>query len=588
MRRSRVILMLSSLAFFALACDSSAGGTDPGTTLDPGGAVDPGGAPDVIEDVAGPDAVEDAVSLDIEPTDPGRPEVAEDLPQEAGTEDSGSTDEGGADSEPDFDDIVQEYPPRSLPFEFTRPARGVPIPEQDVTEFTKAIAAAYKEIGYFRWLLRTSTGVDHTTGTADYLAWHNDIRAVKEGDLVTFDHRGGEHNMWIPGSIILSSVMNGYLLTGDWEMARLTEQYCKGLTAVVKGFVWGDDDPAPYLMARAIFPMDHEFTMDADFWKDDGRRKAHKFSTMYHEEHGWNAHTFAWPNNPTWGSIWITNMRSKDDVRAISRTSTFLPYVVEDAPDAWVRDACLETWQTMQAFHKDIVDNEYFIRTKGADGVAYRVPCDDQDLGSYSCYVDIDPTNECCARLSADMIAYGERRTNECGTCTGSIYDGFASITHYYNIPIIWDYHMAGVGTSLVNRQYRDAWYALVGLAERMDRYMNPTDDEPGTQDPRWNRDMAMLLVQAAAVGLPLNACEARHVQAFWRNTADELRAWEHWDLWDEDVPDGEYRVRPPNTNTAVEVEAFAVLFEYCNSPFKNPAGAAFVDCSVLADPSSW
>jgi hypothetical protein len=580
------MFLVVSLAVLSLAgCGGSDGGSDPGGPADPGVPTDPGG-PDAIDDPGAPDvpAVDEGPG-DPGPGDPGLPDV----PEDPGVQELPPTDEGPGDPGPNFDDIVQAYPPRELPFAFTRPPLGEPLTAQEITDFTKDVAAAYKEIGFFRWLLRTSTGVDHTTGTDDYLAWHNDVRAVKSGDTVTFDHRGGEHNMWIPGSIVLSSVMNGYLLTGDWEMARLTEQYCKGLTAVVKGFVWGDDDPAPNLMARAIFPMDHDFAMDADFWKDDGRKKAIKFSSMYHEEDGWNAQTFAWPNNPTWGSIWVTNMRSKDDVRAISRTSTFLPYVVEDAPDAWVRDACLETWQTMQAFHKDIVDHGYFIRTKDRDGVAYSLPCDDnKDLGSYACYIDIDPTNECCARLSADMIAYGERRTNECGTCTGSIYDGFASITHYYNIPIIWDYHMAGVGTSLVSRQYRDAWHALVGLAERMDRYMHPTDDEPGTKDPRWNRDMAMLLVQAASVGLPLTAYEARHVQQYWTNTAAYLRTWDRWDLWAESVPDGEYGVRPPNTNDAVEVEAFAVLFEYCNSPFKNPAGASFVDCAVLADPSSW
>ncbi len=578
MIRLRLMCLVACLALFAAACGSSDDVTDPGGATDPGVVADPG-APDVIEDIGARD-----VPFDAGIEDPGTGDEGFD----PGVEDVPPADEGATDIGPNFDDIEQQYPPRALPFAFTRPALGEPLTPNEVTDFTKTVAAAYKEIGFFRWLLRTSTGVDHTTETDDYLAWHNDVHAVKEGDTVTFDHRGLEHNMWIPGSIVLSSVMNGYLLTGDWEMARLTEQYCKGLTAVVKGFVWGDDDPAPNLMARAIFPMDHDFTLDEDFWKDDGRKKAIKFSGVYREEHGWNAQSFAWPNNPTWGSIWVTNMRSKDDVRAISRTSTFLPYVVEDAPDAWVRDACLETWQTMQAFHKDIVDNEYNIRTKGDDGVAYRIPCEDQDLGSYMCYYDVDPTNECCARMAADMIAYGERRTDECGTCTGSVYDTFASITHYYNIPIVWDYHMAGVGTALVNRQYRDAWYALGGLAERIDRYMHPTEDEPGTKDPNWNRDMAQLLVQAASVGLPLTAYEARHVEEYWTNTAEHLREWDHWDLWDESIPDGDYSVRPPNIETAVEVEAFAVLFEYCNSPFKNPAGASFVDCSVLADPSTW
>lgn len=576
MRRLFPILVVLVLA----GCGSSSSNQDVVSDVVQDVAGDDGQTPDVELDQGHDSALEDVIA-DTEPGDTTIQDGQDDLVQDTGADTA-------ADATPDFDSIEQPYPPRALPFAFTRPAEGEPIPAADVTTFTRDIADAYKTTGYFRWLLRTSTGVDHSIDSDDYLAWHNDIQAVKDGDTVIFKHQGGEHNMWIPGSMVLTSVANGYLLTGDWEMARLTEQYCKGLTAVVKGFIYDENDPAPWLMARAIFPMDQDFTLDTEFWKDDGRRKVVEFYEMYHNEDGWNAHTFAWPTNPAWGSIYITNMRSKDDVRAISRSSTWLPYVVSDAQDEWVRTACQETLDTMKAFHKDIVDNEYFIRTKGPDGVAYRIPCDDQDLGSYACYMGFDPRSECCARMSADMIAYGERKTNDCGTCTGSVYDGFASAAHYYNIPIIWDYHMAGVGTSLVNRQYRDAWYALVGLAERIDSYMHPKPDESGTDDPRWGSDMAVLLVQAASMGLPLTAAEARHVQSYFSTAADEYRAWPNWDPWAETVPDGVFSLRPSRTNQGIEVEAFAILMEYCNSPFKNPAGAAFVDCEVLASPENW
>ncbi|HNU69222.1 MAG TPA: hypothetical protein PKH54_12510 [Myxococcota bacterium] len=572
--------ILLALPLLLVAC----GGSDPGQDVMPDGigdvtydAVGDTVVADQGTDVAVPDQGTDESDPDM--TEEVQAEVVEDVLQDAGSDTV-------ADATPNFDEIVQPYPPRELPFTFTRPAEGEPLSAQEVTDFTKKVAGAYKDVGFFRWLLRTSTGVDATSGREGYLSWYNDVVAVKSGDTVTFSHRGGEHNMWIPGSIVLASVMNAYLLTGDWEMARLTEQYCKGLTAVVKGFVFDENDTETALMARAILPFDHSFTLDADFWKDDGRKKVVEFHEAQKIEDGWNAHTFNWPTNPTWGDIWVTNMRSKDDVRAISRTVTWLPYVVTDAADEWVRTACQETLDTMVAFHADIVDNDYFIRTKGVDGVAYRIPCDDQDLGSYSCYIEMDERNECCARLSADMIAYGERRTNDCGTCTGSIYDQFASVAHYYNMPIIWDYHMAGVGTSLLKRQYRDAWHALRGLAERIDSYMHPTEDVPNTDNHNWDSDMAVLLVQAASMGLPLTDMEARHVQKHFSAAADYFKSWTNWDLWA--LEDGQYGVRPPDNDQAVDSEAFAILFEYCNSPFKNPAGAAFVDCAVLADPSSW
>jgi len=79
--------------------------------------------------------------------------------------------------------------------------------------------------------------------------------------------------------------------------------------------------------------------------------------------------------------------------------------------------------------------------------------------------------------------------------------------------------------------------------------------------------------------------------------------AWPNWDLWDASVPDGTYggwtnwdwwvsgrdpaeqgltRYRPVTSTDAVPVQWFATLVEYCASPFRNPAGAAFVDCDRL------
>ena len=480
--------------------------------------------------------------------------------------------------------------PRELEIAFTRPPAGEPIPAAEVTAFTKRVTGVWKKADWFRWVLRTSMGVDASVSEHDYLAWHNDILAVKSGDTVTFMEKGQEHNMWIPSSTVLSQAINGYLLTGKWTHAKAAEQYCKGLSAVIRGFRWGVEDPAPYLMARAVFPMDQTFTMDAERWQDDGRAKAVEFHEAYHDSEGWNAQSFAWPDNPAWGSIWVTNMRSKDDVRAIARTTVFLHFVVEDAPDEWVREACAETLDMMVGFNKDIVDHGYYIRTKGPDGVAYSF--DHQDLGNYVAYIGFDEENECPARLATDLIAYGEHLTNDCGTGFGNIFDLIAPQANYYNYPIVWDYHMAAVGESLVHREHDSALKLLGGLADRVDAYLDPENEEPGAESPYWDRDMALLLVQAAAVGLPLTAAEARRVHDAWNAAADAFEVFERWDLWDASVPDGQYDggggYRPKAPPEGAEVEHFALFLETCNSPFLNPTGAAFVDCDVVKDPSLW
>ncbi len=559
---------LGAVLVLALACGSSGGSDDVGT--------DPGPGPDVVADAA----------VDVPPADVPPADVpAADAPDAA----------EAVDAVPDVP-VDIPFPARELPFEFTRPAVGEPIPAAETTAFTHQVMGTLKSVGWARWLLRISIGVDGTTGKSPFLAWYNDVDATKAGDLVTFKHSGGEHNQWIDGSMYLSTVLNGYLLTHDWELGKLAEQYCYGLSAVVKGFRWDEDDPAPYLMARSIFPMDHEFTLDEATWHDDGtRRKRVEYSASYKIEDGWNAHTFEWPHNPTWGYEWITNMRSKDDVRAIARTTAFL-YYAADAPDAFVRDACGETLDIMKGFQKDIVDYAYEIRTKDPDGTARLVP--EQDLGSYAWYVKLDPGNECGARISADLIAYGETKTWEkegktydngaCGNGWGTVYDKFASQAHYYNYPIVWDYHMAALGLALVHGKVKLAKEQLEGMTLRMNDYLDPNTKQPGAKESGWKRDMALLLVQAASFGLPLTAAEARHVQQYFAQAATELAAWPNWDLWSQ--PDGEYGrgFRPSTSEAAVPPEAIGLFFEYCNSPFKNPAGATFVDCAVVADPGQW
>lgn len=560
----RHLLTLFSCCLLIAACDTSGSPTGPDA-----GA---GGEPDLV-------SVEELTPL---------VDAGEDVALDAGVDVPAEPVDVVADAGEDTAEPIP-YPARELPFVFERPADGEPIPADEVTAFTESVTGLWKQVDWFRWVLRTSYGVDASTGYDDYLAWHNDVFAVKEDGLVTFLQNGREHNMWIPGSKVLSQLINGYLLTGDPVMAKGAEQYCKGLSAVVKGFVWDENDPAPYLMARAVLPMDQEFVMDEENWLDDGRRKAVNFTRAYEDEVGWNAESFAWPHNPTWGSIWVTNMRSKDDVCAITRSTTWLAYAAIDAPDEFVREACAETLELMQGFNKDIVDHDYQIRTKGRDGVAVLV--EGQDLGNYTDYMGIDPRSECTARLASDLIAYGERRTNDCGDGYGGAYEEVATATHHYNYPIVWDYHMAALGNALVHGQIADALPLLEGMAARMDRYLDPDGDEPGATHSHWGMEMAIVLVKAASMGLPLTANEARLVQQHWTQAVVEFGAFERWDLWDESVPDGQYskgEFRPERSSDGIEIESLALLVEYCNSPFKNPAGAAFVDCEIVADTARW
>ncbi|HOX42507.1 MAG TPA: hypothetical protein PK668_02865 [Myxococcota bacterium] len=487
---------------------------------------------------------------------------------------------GGGDGGPETD------LPMELPFAYSRPDVGAPLSQAEIADFTAEITGLWRRVDYFTWLLETTHGVDASTGLPDYQIWWHDVDAVKTGDLVTFKNaarHGGSHNNAEPTSLALTQAIAGHLLTGDPVMGEAVEQLARSFTAVMEGFVHDPADPLHFLMSRNIVAQNHAFTLPS------GKRKAVDYSEWFTTYEGWNANRVHYPDNPTWGDLYVTTMRSKDDLPWMYRATAWLPYVVELSPAPEVREAAAEALAHMQGFAQDIVDSGWLIRTKDAQGQPY-VP--DQDLATFVGYTLAFPDAECDARLATALVAGGTPLDQDCGSGQGSPYDLIACSGHYYNYSIVDGFHLNAVHLSLTRGQPAMARELLDGLVTRLERYQDPASGEPGQSDPSWGRDLSVLLLEAAALGLPLTSREAREVQRYLLGAVELYSAFPNWDLWDAGVPDGVYDFRsgfqPARVPEAVRVEELTLLLEYCWSPFRNPAGAALVDCAVVADPARW
>lgn len=477
-------------------------------------------------------------------------------------------------------------PPGHLPFKLTRPDKGKPLTQKEIQNFSYKISGLWKDIHFFRWVNWNSHGMNAVTGKPDYQVWWQDVDAIKKDGVVTFWHgnAGGAHNIGIPTAKVLSQAMAAYILTGNKYAGIVAEQYCKGLTATMKGMVWDKNDPNIYLMARNIVNQNYEVTLEG------GRKKKVDYSHWYNTYETWNAQRLHFPHNPYWGDIYVTNMRSKDDVCHIYRTAAFLPYFLKEVKDPKIKAACQETFTYLKGFAKDIVDHNYHIRTKDAQGKAY-IP--DQDLASFVDYIKIDPKAECTARLASALLAYGdERDVTNCGSGYGSIYEKVAVASHYFNYAIINTFHLAALALALTMGRYATARGLLVGLVDRINHYMHPDKNEPGAKNEYWKSDNAVFLLESASLGLPLTSEEARQIQTYYSNSVDAYKNWPRWDMWASSVPDGTYPYHngflPKHTPDTVSIENIAFLLEYCNSPFKNPAGVSPVDCSIISDMSKW
>ena len=499
--------------------------------------------------------------------------------------------------------------PDKLPFSFVRDNPGNALDPQEVTAFTKRLVGMMAKVEYHKWLNRISYGVHSSTGKKDWAVWWTSAHAEKSGDTVTFVNNyyedttraDGGHNLMTRTSKILGSALAGYMLTGNEDMARLAEQYCKGVTASMEGMVYDENDTIRHLMARNIIPFNHSYTVD-------GRKKAVDYSNWYYEGAGWNCQRFNYPNNPHWGSVWVTNMRSKDDVSRVMRIAATIRYAVERVEDAELKVACTEAYEHLQLFAQDIVDNDYWIRTKGKDGAPF-IPGksgDEEldngagDLASYRLYDGIFPNSQCNATRALAYLGYGEGLDNDCGDIDGSenAYEQAAINTHYFNIWLIRSHHLARIYQGLTNGDADDALLGLQGLVRRYTTSLETPVDKLPVGEDEYMRDLASSMMQAVSVGYPLTEEEARLVMKYYLRTVDEWNTWPYWDLWDDSVADGSYEFRAPDSKVVdaetgeklrwVRPEDFGAFLDACWSPFKNPDGVQILDCDIVRDPASW
>ncbi|MBI2375307.1 MAG: hypothetical protein HYV07_15030 [Deltaproteobacteria bacterium] len=474
---------------------------------------------------------------------------------------------------------------RALPFELERPSRGAPITDEERVEATQLVTSFLKASNYFGWVKDTSHGVHASTGKRDYALWWHDVDAVKEGSRVTFRHSasGGAHNVYIPTSRVLAAAAVGYLATQDPEMAWVAEQYSKAITASIRGFVHDANDPNRYLMARNIVNRNHEYTLA------DGRQVAVDYEPWYSTYEDWNAQRLHYPENPDWGDIYVTNMRSKDDLPHIYAAAPWLLYLSEDAEDSAVREAAREAFDNLAGFARDIVDSGYLIRTKDAEGRPF-VPT--EDLASFVRYESLIPNAECAAKLGSALIGRAEPHGNQCGFNGGNDYDGIATSVHYYNYDIVQIFHVAAISLALARREIDAAKDLLTGMILRVERYRDPETKETGASSTRWPSDVALLMLRAAAVGYPLTDDEARQVMTELAKAAEHYRGWPRWNLWDASVPDGVYDhgsgYRPSDESKFLSIDTMGLVFEYCGSPLRSPKGVAPVDCARVLDRSRW
>jgi hypothetical protein len=436
-----------------------------------------------------------------------------------------------------------------------------------------------------------------------YKLWWQDVGMRREGDTIVLWHHGRAENILKRSIKVLNNSLAGYLLTGDDRMRELSVQLMKGVVALSLGLEFEREEPlVKYLQSRAVFNHNHSYQVD-------GRDVAIDYEGMYEASFKWNVHVFEIPDNPTYGNIWVSNMRSKDDVPYIYLSLPIATRAYHLAPDPEVRETAELYIEYLRGFSQSVVDNDWFILTKYEDGVATQAidaTVSDSylaDLGSFVHWQGLfGPDAECNAQLGTALTGYGySAGKSHCDSGkVGWRLEQIATATNYFNHNIYNYFHVGALAEAHLWGRADIAQPLNEGLAYRFDE-ITENPDTPNNDNKEFASDLAGWLLSAATHGFPLNEREARHIMTWYGDASDWYRPWPHWDPWSS-LTDGEelsdYRAPRDETTTDtqgneivkahVRLVEMPYIFEYCYSPHRHPESVAFIDCDIVADPSQW
>jgi hypothetical protein len=502
------------------------------------------------------------------------------------------------------DDLLPP-PPVSGSLGYERPARepaGQAITDVERTAFTKKVMSFFKDTGYWDWVYRLSHGLDdsYDPSMPGYKMWWQDTGMRREGDTIVMFHYGRAENILKRSIKVMDSAIAGYFLTGDTRMAEVATEYLKGVVALSTGMEFEREDPlVKYLHARAIFNHDHEYEVD-------GRKVRVDYSGAKEASFKWNVHVFEIPDNPTYGDIWVSNMRSKDDVPYLFWSLPIVTRAYYEADDPELQAAAKTYIEYTRGFSQSIVDNDWHILTKYEDGEAVmqidatiesNPPA---DLGSFVHWQKIfGPDVECNAQLGAALAGYADTfGKDDCDSgMIGWQFEKTATDINYFNYNIYGYFHIGALGAAHAWNFPELAEPLMNGLVTRFDEVMY-NEDLANRDHLEYETDMAGWLLAAAGQGYPLTAAEARHIMDWYGQSADHYREWEHWEPWSSLEDGEELRSYKPVRNlvnadgsrgyTYVRAVEMPYVFEYCASPYRDTEGVQFIDCEIVADPTLW
>jgi hypothetical protein len=455
--------------------------------------------------------------------------------------------------------------PKTLPFSYTRPGVGTPVPADELAAITDKYLDVLQRLRYFELVDERVHGWPRSDPQQRYWygTWWSGVTVVKENGRVSYVHgpTGADNNGLRMGPLLEGSCF-AHLLWGGPLHERLARKMFRGVSAWFMAMERHPNDPDVPLQARSFFPPSIASTddgLDLFIDYDQGRPGQDGGASSF-------VHVAA---NPYWGDIWIKNKRSKDDVGHMLRAIAQLDNCSGRFADPATQQDLDEMVQRYAAWARRIEDDNWSIATLNKEAQLWIPP---ETLAHFTNILGA----ECDAMLSLRLLGRGDPASFDCANGI-SILDDLIGGSNDHNAEILRSFHESAVHQALLNGQPAMARALLEGLALRVERGMERAEsgDWPESLE---SHQLVDLIVHAGNAGLPLTWREVRWVHGQIEQ-AHESFPVDHPMLrvFDPATPDGTYPYAP--YGSVIRFRSLGLLLGSCVAQYRNPASKPLLDC---------
>lgn len=457
-----------------------------------------------------------------------------------------------------------------LPVGYVRPDVGPPLTPAEIAAATDDVIALLKGTRYFDVVDERAHGWPESEPTGFwYGTWWSGVTVTKAGGLVTYKHSAdGADNNGLRTAPLLEGACYAQLMWGKPLTAHLVRKFARGFSSWALAMKRDPTDTAGAMLARAHYARNVTST-------DSGRTIAIDVSADLPGVDGTSQYVHL-PNNPTFGDIWIKNLRSKDDMGHVFR-SMVQAQACAPRLDAAGQADFAQMMSLYEAWSRQVEKDSWGIATLDKSAQPTMPPVS-ETLAHYTLLGNI----ECPGPLMMALFGDGVPGALDCGSGISAAEQALGSQLKNSAKQILRTHHEAAVNAAFLKGANASGLALLKGLATRIetDRALLLGPNPPAGLSAA---DISSMLLHSANAGVPLTSDEVRWLHGRIKLAAQTFlapAATPAYHVFEAATPDGVYPYEPGGDG--LSFVDLGVVLGQCAAPYRNDTTRTMLDCARL------